>query len=480
MNQKKVTYLLLILAVCLIAALFFVQTGKAPTGRDPALENPEVSKVLPQESDLVESDQANPSENADGRKQAAEPNVLLIILDDIGLDYFPGYLSGQGFEKATMPTMTDMMNKGFVFEGLHTYSMCSPTRASLLTGVHGVDTGVLDAGRTSYLDPKWQSVQQEIKSVSDNSITTAVFGKWHLLGSNRTYYTHPNEFGIDHYEGIIEGNHESYSDWNKTVNGVQEASGVYSTTAFTDAAIDWIDQQEGQWFTWLAYTAPHTPFHLPPADLHTIDGLSGDERDLRRNKDKYFMAMLESVDTEIGRLLQSFDEETRNNTYVIVIGDNGTGGVSQEPFKSVGVKGSLHVGGVNTPMVVYSPYHNGGGVVYDQLISTIDFYPTILDMLELQQKTERSGKTFYPLVSGEANLHIKQEHVFVQDTESVAVRSETHKLIRNLQTNDEFLYNITQDFYEQNNLLNTNLDQKEKVQHDSLSNQLDLFLQSNY
>ena len=342
-----------------------------------------------------------------------------------------------------------------------------------------METGVLDAGRTSYLDPKWQSIQEEIKTVSNNSVATAVFGKWHLLGREGGS-THPNKFGIDHYEGIIEGNHDSYSSWNKTTNGVQTNSDIYSTTAFTDAAIDWIGTQDGQWFTWLAYTAPHTPFHLPPLELHSSKELSGNEQDLRRNKAAYFTAMLESVDTEIGRLLDSFNESTRNNTYVIVIGDNGTGGVSQEPFKSVGVKGSLHVGGVNTPMVVYSPHTKGTGTVHKKLISTIDFYPTILDMMGLEQQSTRSGKTFYPLVSGNEDAHQGQEYVFVQDTESVAVRSVNYKLIRNTTTDEELFYNVSQDFYETKNLLNTELANTDKTAHNTLSERLDSFLQTNY
>lgn len=162
----------------------------------------------------------------------SEPNVLLVILDDIGLDYFfPGYLEGEGFDKAPMPTIEGLMDDGFVFDNLQTYATCSPTRASLLAGKHA-----------------------------------------------------------------------DYSLWDKTTNRASTTSTTYSTTEFTDDAIDWIADQDGQWFTWLAYTAPHTPLHLPPTDLHSIDALSGDENDIRRNSDQYFAAMLESVDTEIGQL----------------------------------------------------------------------------------------------------------------------------------------------------------------------------------
>ena len=246
-------------------------------------------------------------------------NVLLIILDDIGLDYFPGFLEDQNFVKASMPRTEQLMAQGHVFENLQVYPTCSPTRASLLTGRHAIETGVYDPGRTAYLDPQWQSLQQEIKNRSNQSVATAVFGKWHLLGNNRDQLDHPSLFGIDHYEGMIEGNHDDYSNWTRTINGKQDVVEGYSTTVLTDAAIDWIANQDGQWFTWLAYTAPHSPIHLPPLELHSFDDLSGTDQDIRRNGDQYFMAMLESVDTEIGRLLDSFDQKTRDNTYICLL-----------------------------------------------------------------------------------------------------------------------------------------------------------------
>lgn len=176
-----------------------------------------------------------------------KPNVLLIILDDIGLDYFPGFLVEEGFEKANMPVMESLMQDGYRFTNLNTYAMCSPTRASLLTGHHGVDTGVLDPGRTAYLDPRWQSIQKEISLLSNGEIASAVFGKWHLLGREGDI-THPNEF-VDHYSGIPTGNHESYFTWDKVVDGVPETSNTYATTDFTDDAIEWINKQDSQWYT---------------------------------------------------------------------------------------------------------------------------------------------------------------------------------------------------------------------------------------
>lgn len=407
-----------------------------------------------------------------------KPNVLFVILDDVGLDYFPGYLEEENFNKAKMPVTESLMKDGYVFANLNTYAMCSPTRASLLTGHHGVETGVLDPGRTAYLDPKWQSIQQEIKLLSNGEITSAVFGKWHLLGREGDI-SHPNLF-VDHYEGIPTGNHESYFSWDKVVNGVPVKSEVYSTTDFTDSAIDWINQQDGQWFTWLAYTAPHTPLHVPPEELHSEIGLTDTQQDQRRNGGRYMSAMLEAVDTELGILLAKLDEETRNNTYIIIIGDNGTGGsVSQEPFKSVGVKGSLHTGGIHTPMVVYNPYQNGNGTEITPLTSTIDFYPTILDIFDLETNQDLPGSSFYPLIADSDESHDQHDFIFSQHLEAATVRSETHRLIR---TNEgvEELYNLNNDPFEENNLLTGVLTTTDQQSYTTLASALDSFLTGNY
>lgn len=413
-------------------------------------------------------------QNLDQTNQT-DPNVLLIILDDIGLDYFPGFLEKQEFDKAPMPVVESLMDEGYVFTNLHTYSMCSPTRASLLTGHHGVETGVLDPGATSYLDPQWQSIQEELKVLSNGEIATAVFGKWHLLG-RQGGVDHPNLFGVDHYEGIVSGNHESYSNWNKVTNGVESVSTTYSTTDFTNAAINWINAQNGPWFTWLAYTAPHSPIHLPPSDLHSFDQLSGEENDLKKNKALYFMAMLESVDTEIGRLLDSMDAQTRANTYVMVIGDNGTGGnLSQEPFKSVGGKGSLQKGGIHTPMVVYNPYLKGNGKQLNPLVSTIDFYPTLLEIFNVSSNSDLPGNSLSPLISTQENTYVENEYVYSQNLEAAMVRSKNYKLIR-FNEGEERFYNLILDPFEESNLMNHTLSIENEIAYQELSEALEGYL----
>ena len=137
-----------------------------------------------------------------------------------------------------------------------------------------------------------------------------------------------------------------------TINGVTNRSTEYHTSAITDLAIDWIDSQARPWFLWLAYVAPHTPFHMPPEGLHT-QSLSGTDADISANPRDYYLAAIEAMDTEIGRLLSGMSEAERDNTLVIYMGDNGT--PSRAADRSVyadGTKGSFTEGGLRVPMVV--------------------------------------------------------------------------------------------------------------------------------
>lgn len=135
----------------------------------------------------------------------------------------------------------------------------------------------------------------------------------------------------------------SYWNWTLTENGTQTKQDTYITSKFTDLAIDWTQKQNNPWFLWLAYTAPHTPFHLPPNELHSQNNLENTEEAIEKNPLPYYQAMLESLDTEIGRLLDSMSQEERENTLIIFMGDNGTPNqVIQAPYEKRKAKGSLY------------------------------------------------------------------------------------------------------------------------------------------
>jgi len=102
----------------------------------------------------------------------------------------------------------------------------------------------------------------------------------------------------------------------------------------------------------LAYNAPHTPFHLPPNNLHSQGVLPTDEASINANPLPYYMSMVEAMDSEIGRLLSSLSEEEKDNTVIIFIGDNGTPQQVAQEYNPIRVKSTLYQGGINVPMII--------------------------------------------------------------------------------------------------------------------------------
>ena len=185
---------------------------------------------------------------------------------------------------------------------------------------------------------------------------------------------------MDHFTGILSGGVDDYFNWTLTTNGVETSKSTYITSELTNQAVEWINNQKGPWFLWLAYNAPHTPFHLPPASLHTRD-LSGTTADIEQNPRAYYLAAVEALDTEIGRLLSAISTEELANTTIIFVGDNGTPRrvVSNDsPYR--GAKSSLYEGGINTPLIVTGAGVERVGISDDSLISTTDLFATISEL----------------------------------------------------------------------------------------------------
>lgn len=184
----------------------------------------------------------------------------------MGLDASACYQVGQN--QAKMPNVEALCAAGMVFENTYAAPVCSPTRATILTGKYGFRTDVGAAMR-----PKSRAgLSGEEVSLFDvlkpAGYASAVIGKWHVAGLGDTL-DHPSTLGVENYYGIFEGGLPDYFNWTAVENGKEIEVTTYSTTDFTNRAVYWISEQENPWFLWLAYNAPRVPFHLPPADLHS-------------------------------------------------------------------------------------------------------------------------------------------------------------------------------------------------------------------
>lgn len=303
-------------------------------------------------------------------------NVLLLIVDDWGIDWSPIDNTSAGVTLPNMPALQSLAAAGLRFTNAYAEPICSPTRAAMMTGRHPFRNSVGNPQANNTL-PASELTLPEIFTAQSSSYALSSFGKWHL-GSGQTGPSTTG--GWNYFKGILQGAVPDYSNWNKVevINGVATTTNGVTTYATTDQvndAVSWIGTQgSNPWFCWMAFNAPHDPFHEPPAELAPPGGYTAGG-----GNSGMYRRMLEALDTEIGRLLAAVD---LNKTNVIIIGDNGSPGqVVQAPFGNGHAKGDLYQGGVRVPLVVSGPAVSvPGGSTSSKLVHCVDLFSTILQL----------------------------------------------------------------------------------------------------
>jgi arylsulfatase A-like enzyme len=310
------------------------------------------------------------------------PNILLIIGDDIGIDVttdmYPGIIdnltkqygpSGHNHPKykeidgrpASVPVLDTLARSGMRFSQTWAQPFCSPTRTSLLTGLYSAKTGVLD-----YLGALSKTHHSFVRDLKEKGgYSTAVFGKWHIAGLGRYTGMMPKEAGFDLYLGNLSGGVQTYFDYEYHIQDdttppgefrtekppVRSLPGVAPTTfapvVKTSNAINWITEQEKKnpdkpWFVWFAFNLSHitgkqlpNPMVIPNKDtmdektLKEVEACMGPDGEFGSanvgscSSETLMRAMTNTMDTMIGKLLETVDR-LDSNTYVIYMGDNGT------------------------------------------------------------------------------------------------------------------------------------------------------------
>jgi arylsulfatase A-like enzyme len=386
-----------------------------------------------------------------------QPNILLIIADDLGLDSSNQYSYSQ--DKPRTPNLDALAASGIVFDNLWATPSCTTTRGSLITGQHGVHSGISFVPAT--MNTSANTIQRYLRAnAASASYQTAVIGKWHLGGANPSN-SHPIDSGVGYYAGNITGVLPDYYNWPLIQNGLSTTSTTYHTTKVTDLARDWVTTQTQPWFLWLAYSAPHDPFHLPPTSLQSRTTLTGVTTDISARPREYYLAAIEAMDSEIGRLLGSMSAETRANTVVMFIGDNGspTQTVDTNVFSRTRAKNTLYEGGIRVPMIVAGKGVTRSNARESALVNTVDFYATIAALAGNAVSKLNDGYSFASLLqaSGAAARQYNYSE-FQSDTVSGwTVRTAQYKLIQNL-NGTQSLYDLSKDLSEQTDLLTTGAD----------------------
>jgi len=236
----------------------------------------------------------------------------------------------------------------------------------------------------------------------------------------------------------------------------------------------------------VAFNAPHTPLHLPPPELHRIPGLTEESPDV----DKYH-AMIEAMDTEIGRLLASMDADTLARTTIVFVGDNGTPGTAiLPPLSGEHCKGTLYEGGVNVPLIVVSPLVGSPGSESDALVHTADIFATVADLAGVPldsledpegERLRVDGISLLPYLV-DPRAPSRREFLYLEQfgpsgpppyrDDRRAVRDARYKLVRR-DDGPEELFDLQGRFDDGPNLLAGTLDERQAAAHARLSAELD-------
>lgn len=387
--------------------------------------------------------------------EAGPPNVLFVILDDLGLDMAsfdsadPCYAVGDTTNDPVMPTLAGLCSESVKFTNMWGSPTCSPFRAAALTGTHAYQHGVTGpATQTAKLDLDTFTLPDALAE-SGEGWSKASIGKWHLGGSMSA----PNDAGWDHYSGVTGGSVPDYYAWTRVTNGTSEAMTTYATSQTIDDAISWLETVDttAPWFLWLAFNAPHTPIHLPPDGLYVDDTLA----DYTPNADDlpYSAAMSEAMDTELGRLMTWLDEAGEGEeTVIVLVGDNGSqGSLADDPPYGNGSKGTLYEGGLAIPLMVSGPGIADVPRSESRNVTAPDLFPTLLELAGVDVDAaatthglDLDGVSFAGCLGDSADC--ASEPYTMSDwantmnssnDDGAAIRNDTHKLICSLSAQPE-------------------------------------------
>jgi arylsulfatase B len=327
-------------------------------------------------------------------------NVLLLVADDLGVDKLGLY--GIDATPPPTPNIDQLAASGVLFRNAWSQPTCSPTRATIQTGRYGFRTGIGRVislnGTVPALPIEEPTLPEMLDRGTQGAYAHAAIGKWHLGNADVGGPLAPNLAGYGFYSGSLEGQIADYFAWTKVVNGVASFESNYATSEAVDDALAWIGGQSGPWFCMVAFQAPHAPFHVPPAHLHSqvLPPMSPARSCGQPGADPrpFFDAMVEALDTEIGRLLGSMDPGVLRNTTVIFVADNGTDTCLVEPPTTLSrAKGSLYEGGIHVPLIVAGAGVSGRGDC-EALVNTSDLMATVANLAGFDLETAMPEFTF--------------------------------------------------------------------------------------
>ena len=424
---------------------------------------------------------------------AQQPNVLFILVDDMGYTD----LACTGSTLYETPNINRLAQEGMAFHAA--YAACpvsSPSRAAIMTGKYPARVNITDylPGNQAYGPHKDQMLaSQDInlhlehseisigEAFRQNGYSTFFAGKWHLA-DKEAYY--PSHFGFDTAIGGNNTGHPrgGYFSPYKNPQLPDGPEGEYLTDRLTDETIKYIKSAKDKpFFAYLSYYTVHLPMQAKPEKIAKYKNKIASKKyegdpfhkvgnTFHKNFQDIatFAAMVEHLDDNVGRLMQTLKEEGLDkNTIVIFTSDNG-GMATSNTTKNIpssnlplrAGKGYLYEGGIRVPLFVRWKGQIEEGTVSTACVTGTDYYPTLLDLcgLPLIKKQHKDGSSFKKALYGKQYKrnpmfwHFPHYSGGLGGRPSAAIREGDYKLIEFFEDHHIELYNVVQDISEKNDL----------------------------
>ncbi len=369
-----------------------------------------------------------------GCKKERKPNIILFFSDDAGYADF-GF---HGNSKYRTPNLDKLASEGVMFtNGYVTASVCSPSRAGLMTGRYPQRFGQytnLPGKPDPNVPDSVRGLPLTELTIADlmkqNGYATGIIGKWHL-GSEPHFL--PHNRGFDEFFGIPGGGSQyfypkSLKSLACNYKDITKDSLPYLTDAFGNEAVGFIERHKDEpFFLYLSFNAPHTPLQAPDSLINVFDA------DFRTGVRKKNAAMTTSLDENIGKVLRKLDElGLTDNTLIVFANDNGGAmpynASLNDPLR--GTKGTFLEGGIRVPFLMKWPKHIMQGTVYNYPVSTLDLLPTFIEAANGRLPRDRNyfGVNLIPFLNGE-NSERPHEVLFWRNVYRKAVRKGDWKLV---------------------------------------------------
>ena len=416
------------------------------------------------------------TESTGNGRNVAPPNIVVIMADDLGwMD-----LNCYGNEKLDTPAIDRLSTEGMRFTDAYAASpVCSPTRAAMMTGqaparLHLTNhapghadgfapegSDLQEALSVRHLSLKYVTIAERLR---DAGYATAHIGKWHLSYVGRSKEDREAELGLrpEHQGfglnvgGCQLGGPPSYFAPYRIAALQNGEDGEYLPERLADEAIEFVrdNRSEPFFLSWWPYSV-HYPWQARADLIKKYEPLKGPGI-----KNPTYAAMIEGMDTEIGRFLEAMDSMgMRDNTLVIFKSDNGGYDGDNRPLR--GFKGMLHEGGIRIPWIVRWPGIVEPGSTCNTPIISTDCYPTLLEVAGLAPTDDQpvDGTSLIPLLKQTGDLerdaiyfHYPNYAFHKRNRLGGVIREGKYKLIRRYGDNSRELYDLSSDIGERSDL----------------------------